>query len=143
MERSMKYLSTIQSIPLIRSDLQELAPSWGLPDAELKQITLIIEEMFSHTIRFAFEDETEHEVLVRISKLDRIISIEISDDGIPFNPLEYNPLPGNDPVGSEEWGMGLSLVKAFTDSIAYSRKENRNHLLIQKTIKSKPETEPQ
>jgi serine/threonine-protein kinase RsbW len=137
----MKYLSDIQSIPLIRKELKELAISWGLPDAERRQITLIIEELFSHTIRFAFEDENKHEVLVRISKLDRTISIEMSDDGIPFNPLEYNPKPGNDPVGSEDGGMGLLLVKTFTDSIAYSRKENRNHLLIRKIIKSKPEKE--
>ncbi len=65
--------------------------------------------------------------------------IEIIDEGPPYNPLEYNPDQDFDPVLSDEGGMGLSLIKAFSDSLQYTREEGRNILLIQKIIRSQTE----
>ena len=105
MERLFQYNSEIQAVPSIRRDLEELALNWGFPDSVLRQITLIIEELFSIIIRFAFDDKERHLILILISQIDQEICIEISDDGIPFNPMEYEPGFIPDPVSSddEEW----------------------------------------
>jgi serine/threonine-protein kinase RsbW len=139
MEKTFQYTSEIQSIPLIRKDLEELARDWDLPGSELRQIILIVEELFSNTIRFAFNDESEHRIEMRISMNGGMVSIEMIDDGIPFNPMDYNPSLHSDPAAQDDGGMGLTLVKTFADSIEYRREDPRNHLVIQKIIRSTPD----
>jgi serine/threonine-protein kinase RsbW len=139
MDKLFEYQAIIQAIPQIREDLKELANSWGIPVSELRQITLITEELFSNTIRFAFgKGEEAGMIQIRVSLMEKLISLEIIDEGIAFNPLEYDPDPRHDPAAANDGGMGMTLIRTFSDSISYSRKGNRNHLLVHKTIKSIP-----
>ncbi|MFH0755691.1 MAG: ATP-binding protein [Bacteroidota bacterium] len=135
MEKRFAYVNDIQAIPQIRKDLEELAVQWGWPPSELKQIILIAEELFTTTIRYAFQDEAEHQVKFILSMINRMVVAEIIDDGIPFNPMEYNPDIQTNPAALDEGGMGLMLIKAFSDSIDYRRAEHKNHLVIRKMIK--------
>jgi serine/threonine-protein kinase RsbW len=135
MEKALHYKAEIQAIPLIRRDLEELAVAWSLPGPERRQILLIVEELFSNTIRFAFKDTEEHYIRIQIALKDHHIAMEMIDDGIPFNPMEYNPAYRPDPAAVDDGGMGLTLIKTFADSIEYSRKEERNHLVIRKIIR--------
>ena len=136
MEQLYKYRSLIQEIPTIRKDLTELQSLWSIPDSEMRQIRLIIEEIFSNVIRYAFSDSQEHLVHVQLKKVDNEITIQITDDGIPFNPLEYNQGVITDPASSVDGGMGLTLIKTFSNSITYERVDSHNQLLITKKIKS-------
>ena len=136
MEQLYKYRSSIQEIPTIRKDLTELQSLWLIPDSEMRQIRLIIEEIFSNIIRYAFSDLQEHLIHVQLKKVSDEIAIQITDDGIPFNPLEYNQGAITDPASSVDGGMGLTLIKTFSNSITYERVDSKNQLLITKKIKS-------
>ena len=136
MEQLYKYRSLIQEIPTIRKDLTELQSLWTIPDSEMRQIRLIIEEIFSNIIRYAFSDSQEHIVQVQLKKINDEITIQITDDGIPFNPQEYNLGAISDPASSVDGGMGLTLIKTFSNSIAYERINSNNQLLITKKITS-------
>ncbi len=136
MEQQFEYRSFIQEIPTIREDLTKLQSLWAIPDSEMRQVRLIIEEIFSNIIRFAFTDSEEHIVQVQLKTGNDEISIRITDDGIPFNPMEYHQGATTDPASSVDGGMGLTLIKTFSNSITYERVENNNQLLITKKIKS-------
>lgn len=136
MERLFQYRSDIQEVQFIRQDLTGVVKEWGIPESEMRQIIVIIEELFSNIVRFAFNDNHEHIVEIILRKNDRIITMTISDDGVSFNPLDYNPVPLSDPAASDAGGMGITLIRAFADSIEYRRLLNRNHLEITKSIKS-------
>lgn len=138
MEHLFQYRSEIQEIPRIRKELSDLALSWSIPESEFRQISVIIEEIFSNIVRFAFNDTAVHMINIKMQYADRNISIEIIDDGIPFNPLEYHQSPISDPATSDSGGMGLTLVRTFSDSIEYKRTPQNNHLSIIKMVKSKP-----
>lgn len=136
MIRTYTYSSEIQQIPAIRKDLTDLQSEWAIPDSEMRQISVMIEEIFSNILRYAYRDKLEHQVHIELEKEQEAILIQITDDGIPFNPLEHHPGPVSDPAMSEDSGMGLTLIKTFSSSISYKREENKNHLLITKNIKS-------
>lgn len=140
MKVEFQYPTVIQSIASIRSDLQTFADEAGIPGSELRQITLVVEEMFSKIIKFAFKDEDSHLLQITISKNDGEIGIKMVDDGIAFDPLAYDPELVNDPALIDEGSMGLSLIRAFCDSIRYSREDGKNILLIQKLIRGQSET---
>jgi len=110
---------------------------WGVPESEIRQILVIIEELFSNIVRYAFEDSLEHYVDIRILNTGDHLEIEMIDDGIDFNPLEYQTAPSSDPVRFSAGGMGLTLIKAFASSISYRRTSGKNHIFITKKVKSK------
>ena len=66
-----------------------LEDAWKIPKSKMRQIGVIVEELFSNIVRFAYEDQLEHIIEIRINRNENIIEIEIIDDGIAFNPLEY------------------------------------------------------
>lgn len=137
MDRAFQYPSHIQEIPRIRKDLEFLKQEWEIPKSEIRQILVIIEEIFSNIVRYAFEDKQEHAIDLRLGYADNQIEIEIIDDGIAFNPLEYQIGPLSDPANSDAGGMGLTLIRAFSSNISYKRNSEKNHLKIIKRVKSK------
>ena len=136
MDRIFQYAANIQEIPRIRQDLGFLSQEWAVAEGEIRQIQLIIEELFSNIVRHAFQDNMDHVVDIRLAYKDGHIEIEIIDDGIPFNPLDYKNGTGKDPAKVEESGMGLSLVRAFSSGASYLHDSGRNHLTITKKLKS-------
>jgi anti-sigma regulatory factor (Ser/Thr protein kinase) len=136
MEQRFQYRSVIQEVPAIRRNLSALKVQWEIPKSEFKQILFIAEELFSNIIRYAFEDTREHIVELAVKKGPDHIILEFIDDGIPFDPLNYRQAGHSDPAATESGGMGLSLVRTFSDSISYQRIQDKNHLEITKWIKS-------
>jgi anti-sigma regulatory factor (Ser/Thr protein kinase) len=136
MDRVFQYIADIQEIPRIREDLGFLKKEWVVSDGEIRQIQVIIEELFSNIVRHAFKDNRDHMVDIRLAYMDANIEIEIIDDGIPFNPLDFKNGIQKDPAKIEESGMGLPLVKAFSSGVSYRYDSGRNHLTITKKLKN-------
>ena len=134
MEQSWKYRSEIHEIPRIRKDLEMLETEWSIPLSKKRQIMVIVEELFSNIVRFAYEDQQEHAIELRMKKNESSVEIEIIDDGIPFNPLEYGKDRINDPSMASSGGMGLTLVQTFANRMSYQRRGDKNCLFIEKTI---------
>ncbi len=134
MEKSFRYPSHIHEIPNIRKDLGMLESSWKIPESKMRQIQLIVEELFSNIVRFAYKDQREHFIDLKMNKNEDMIGIEIIDDGIAFDPLKVNEDPLRDPAMVESGGMGLTLVQTFCNKMSYRRMGDKNHLIIEKKI---------
>ena len=134
MEHSFTYNSEIHEIPNIRKDLGILEAEWEIPKSKMNQIRVIIEELFSNIVRFAYEDQQEHTIELRMNKMEDIVEIVIIDDGIAFNPLEHDKDPLQDPALLESGGMGLTLVQTFSNKMNYERIGDKNRLYIEKKI---------
>ncbi|MGW8314471.1 MAG: ATP-binding protein [Bacteroidales bacterium] len=136
MQERFQYPANIQQIPMIRNDLSLLADQWRIPGPAFNQIRFIVEELFSNIIRFGYPDPANHLVDVEIRSERDAIIIEITDDGVPFDPIHYRNASPRDPAAQESGGMGLSLVRTFADSIVYRRSDDKNRLEITKNLKS-------
>lgn len=127
----------IQEVPVIRKDLASIAEKWGISRQDIKQITFIAEEIFSNIIRFAFQDQLEHEVEFVLVREGEKVILEIIDDGIPFDPLQYRLSVPSNPAALDSGGMGLSLVRTFSNTISYQRIGQTNHLMVTKWLKTR------
>ena len=134
MEHNFQYPSEIHEIPRIRKDLGELESAWNIPESKMRQIRVIVEELFSNIVRFAYEDKEEHVIEIRMNRNENIIEIEIIDDGIAFDPLEFCEDPLRDPALVASGGMGLTLVQTFSNKMTYKRIGDKNQLRIEKKI---------
>jgi len=137
MNRAFTYQPHIQEIPNIRKDLDFLGKEWNIPESEVRQILVIIEELFSNIVRYAFEENEKQAVDIRLERGEDQVQLDIIDAGKPFNPLEYEAGSLSDPASSDAGGMGLTLIRAFSKDVSYQRNAGKNHLKINKTVKGK------
>ncbi|MDB4583144.1 ATP-binding protein [Draconibacterium sp.] len=115
--------------------IEKLAENWKLSPAMAMNINLVIEEAFSNIVFYAYTDKDKHKINISVSLNNKRLTIEITDDGIPFNPLSKQPpdttLPADErPVG----GLGIYLISQIMDEMHYTRKKNRNILTLNKSI---------
>jgi serine/threonine-protein kinase RsbW len=133
-----KYFSIenqISEIPVLAEKIEELAEQWNLPEQLTMNINLVVEEALSNIIFYAFCDSKTHKIRISFSLRYDLFTIMITDDGMAFDPtLRQQPdvsLPAVErPIG----GLGIFLISKIMDTVHYTRKNNRNTLILKKKI---------
>jgi anti-sigma regulatory factor (Ser/Thr protein kinase) len=93
------------------------------------KVNLVLEEILTNIIKYAFDDEVEHDIRVLLVLEDTGLIIEFVDDGQEFNPLSVPPPRMKESIlESTEGGLGLHLVRQAVESIEYHRDKGRNVL---------------
>ena len=105
----------------------------GCPMKEQMAITVCLEEAFVNVASYAYPedcgDDGIADLSVTIDEENRTVTLEISDNGIPFDPLAKQ-----DPdvtLSAEErsvGGLGIYMVKKMMDQVEY-RYENGCNIL--------------
>jgi len=100
-----------------------------LPEILLFKFDLCANEAVTNIISYAFPENGIHEISLRMSFINLVASLEIEDDGIPFNPLDA---PQHiQPASLEEakiGGLGIDLIRHLMDECTYARHNGRNVL---------------
>ena len=125
----------IGELSYLAKKIDELAGEWNLSQALAMNINLVIEEAVSNIIFYAYNDHNKHGIRITLSLKNGRLTIKITDDGIPFNPLAQEQpdinLPAEErPVG----GLGIFLISQIMDEMKYDRNKNENILTLIKSI---------
>ena len=109
-----------------------LMASPDMPDDEALRfkIQLSIEEVVDNVVHYAYEGGIGWlEVSTHLDSDSLILTVELRDAGVPFNPLEQSePDITLSAENREVGGLGIFLCKKLMDSISY-RYENGNNVL--------------
>jgi len=91
-----------------------------------------LEELFVNVAHYAYPD-SKGTVKIGIDTSGDSIVVQLTDSGIPFNPVA---MPDPDVTESAEerkiGGLGIYMVKKSMDSMTYEYKDNQNILTISK-----------
>ena len=125
---SLKLENKVEELVRISTAVEELAESEDWPPALTFRVNLVLEEFGINVINYAYEGGGRDFELTLLSEPDTL-TIEFTDEGVPFNPLEDNPDPDTSapieerPIG----GLGLHMVREMTEEMRYERQNSRNH----------------
>ena len=97
---------------------------------------LALDEILTNIISYAYDDAKEHIIVIRLSLDQEKWTVEVEDDGRPFNPLnapepDTKQLLGERPIG----GLGIHLVRKLIDELEYRRQNDRNILVMRLKVK--------
>ena len=134
--RTLTVPNRIEEIRTIEQFLTEFSDQHGFPPDALFQIQLSLEEIFTNVVSYGYDDDTEHEIEIVLSKNEETVTVEIADDGRPFDPLQDAPEMDAESKLEERriGGAGIALAKTMMTELRYHRNDGRNHLIMVKDI---------
>jgi len=126
----------IAQVDKVHDLLNHHADGWKLTPAHVYEINLVIEEILSNIIKYAYKDDKVHQIRLIFTLDENTLSVLIVDDGIPFNLLEVPEVDTDKSVEDRDvGGLGIHFIRNLTDDIKYEREDDKNKLLIIKNIK--------
>ena len=128
----IKYTATLENLHRFIEYARTTAVEAGFKSGEIDQIELALEEWLVNIINYSFPNGGG-EVCLECSLQDSFFVITLSDDGIPFNPLEKADPDISVPVDEREiGGLGIFLIKNLMDEVAYRYENGYNKLTLKK-----------
>ncbi len=130
-ELNMNITDPDEGLVKLQQVVEDFSDSHDWP-AELNfKIQLILEEIILNALYYG-NPGNETNVIFKLIDDGRDISMEIIDDGRPFDPLKEAPVPNTDAELEDRsiGGLGVHLVKSMVSEISYERKNDRNTLRI-------------
>lgn len=119
-------------------DFLMASPDMPSDEALRFKLQLSIEEAVENVVRYAYEGGIGWlEVGTSLDHDSLVLTVELRDAGVPFNPLEApDPdvtLPANE---REIGGLGIYLCKQMMDTLNYKYEEGNNVLTMTKRVGS-------
>jgi anti-sigma regulatory factor (Ser/Thr protein kinase) len=120
---------------LFFSELRGFAEKNGWSCAIANEVELVLEEWWTNLVNYALADQPSPLVRIAVRSNSRLVTLEIEDNGIPFDPTERpDPdltLPVEErPIG----GLGIYMMKKLSNKMLSERRNGRNFLVIEKDL---------
>ena len=95
------------------------------------KVNLALEELVINVMNYGHEGGL-HEIDITLTSDEDSLTIEIVDDGRPFDPLHDAPKPDvNAELEDRDiGGLGIHFVRKMMDDVRYRREEGKNHLTL-------------
>ena len=127
----------LDEIERIRAAVNILSQAEGWAPELLFQIELVLEEVGTNIIKYGKDGERETKIDITLTSDSKSLTMEIIDNGRPFDPFADAPAPDLDSPVSERpiGGLGVYLVRKLMDEASYRREAGMNKLTL---VKHKP-----
>ena len=125
----------IGEVAKVKAAFAEFADAQALPDAIRRGMKVVLDELLTNTIRYGFAEQEGGEVTIDVELRQGRLSVTLTDDGQPFNPLEMAAPDTELPVETREiGGLGILLVRKMMDEVSYQRRADRNVVILAKRL---------
>ena len=127
----LKIAPSHEQLELIPAAVEEFAERDNWPPDLVFKLNLVLEELGVNIVNYS---GATGDIEISLVSDEESVTVEISDDGRPFNPLLDQETPdisaplGNRPIG----GLGIHLVRSMMDEISYRREDGKNKLAMTK-----------
>lgn len=118
--------------------IEFIMSSEDIPEDEMLQfkIRLSVEESVENVVRYAYQGGIGWmEAGTSLSDDGLVLTIQLRDAGIPFNPLEREDPDTSLPAQNRDiGGLGIFLCKKMMDKVEYEYLDGCNILTMQKNL---------
>lgn len=107
----------------------------GIPTGVTMSLNLALEEWFVNIVSYAYADANEHSVPFRLWKEGSILTIQIEDDGQPFDPTAQAAPDTTLSIEQRKiGGLGIHFIRKTVNLLGYARLDGKNILTLVKNL---------
>lgn len=116
--------------------LDSVIRKMGMAEEVIFKFDLCANEAVTNIISYAYPKNGDHEIGLNLRLESGTLSLEIEDDGLPFNPLERAPHIQPDTIEEAKiGGLGIDLIRKFMDECHYTRHQGKNILKMTRIVR--------
>ncbi|MGH9906663.1 MAG: ATP-binding protein [Pyrinomonadaceae bacterium] len=127
----MVVANELSELKRVSNRVNQWAQQHRVEDGLSSRLDLCSTEVVTNVISYAYDDNAEHAIVLRLCRDNDLISLTVEDDGKPFDPLQVQtkaPITGPEDVRITGWG--ILLVRRFFDAASYRRADGKNYLTL-------------
>ncbi len=125
----------VQEIGQVNRRFNTLSKQHGLSDPIRRKMNVVFDELLNNIISYAYQDDQEHDIEIKLELSEDKLTISIVDDGLPFNPLGVEAPNREIPMEERKvGGLGIHLVRSIMDKVSYQRRIDKNALTLMKRL---------
>ena len=123
--------SDLKEIERVNTEFEAFAAARNVPPGAIQKVCIVFDELLNNVISYGFDDDESHEIDIEVAFYADHMLIEVSDDGIPFNPFDrVGPDTTLSVEEREVGGLGVFLVAEMMDDCQYQRHKNKNSVIM-------------
>ena len=115
----------IGEVVAFRDKLMLFCADNHIAEREAKILGLAVEELAVNIVQYGYRDGSKNFIDISFTVQDDKYILRIRDDGIPFNPLEYQGQEQQVTLG------GIPLLKKLISDLQYTRVLNMNNTVVE------------
>jgi serine/threonine-protein kinase RsbW len=132
---SFKLKSRLSELDKLYRNLETFGRKVGLSKKCIFEINLALDELFTNIISYGFTDNEDHLIKITITPQNEMLCLCIEDDGVPFDPVEFNePAIQCSIEECKIGGLGIHIIKNLVDELCYERCGDKNVTTLRKHI---------
>ncbi|PWE55643.1 hypothetical protein DEM27_13220 [Metarhizobium album] len=135
--RSATFVMTndLAGIPPLLEDIGRFFLRQSLDEEAVAGLDVALDEILTNAVNYGYKDGNAHEILVSLSVESGLLSIEVRDDGGPFDPLSVPEPDLSVEIDDRQiGGLGMHFVRTLLDRVEYKRSNGWNVLLLEKNL---------
>ena len=118
------FLARLDRLRMVRDFVEGFCAEARLGEDHCLRLNLVLEELFTNTVRHGHRGDSDSPVWVSVSADDGAIRLTYEDSAPPFNP--YGISPQRRDIG----GLGVLLTRALASSREYAYLYGRNRIRL-------------
>ena len=126
---------SLSELDHLSDKLKMVGERWNIGEKTVLQMNLALDELFTNVVNYGIDNQAHQKVTFTLDHCGKEIRIVVTDSGKPFDPTrapkpELNLPLHKQPVG----GLGIFLMRQYTDKIEYRRENEKNIVTLTKKI---------
>ena len=135
MKKEIRIKNQVNELERVNQFVEEICEELGLGMELQMNLNLVIEEMVSNVIFYAYPKEKSEEIELTAESDGKELTFVLSDKGKEFDPtMKEDADPNINPMDRDIGGMGIYIVKNIMNEVTYQRLEGKNLLTMKKEI---------
>jgi sigma-B regulation protein RsbU (phosphoserine phosphatase) len=140
-EQQIVIKNELSELIAVNEKFENFSQESDIPQEVSLKFNIIFDEILSNVISYAYNDDDEHDIEIRMERAGKRVTVTITDDGVPFNPLsEKKPNTDLSLEDREIGGLGIHLVRNLVDDVSYQRRIGKNVMTMMRNLELNDET---
>jgi len=134
MEIHFQIKNRCSELGVLHATLVCLQKEWSLSSRTVMELNLILDELVSNIVEHG-DSAQESAIDIRLTKKNAVITLVVTDEGPPFDPTITPTVDITVPLEERKCGgLGIHLIRKFSDNCKYKRVKNQNVLTLEKIL---------
>ena len=127
----------------VKKHFDTFSEHYGIPEQVRLKINVVFDELLTNIISYAYQDDREHNIGIKVELSADRLKVSMVDDGIPFNPLGVETPDTALPLEEREiGGLGIHLVRKMMAKVSYRRRIDKNVITVVEFLNKDDKPEP-